>query len=262
MNRMKSWGLFLLVLPLGLSGCAKNHKSPRPSDHAASVVKIAPPTPIQKKRVELGGLQWNHAWDAVIERSLPPAFLTSKVPQDVRLFCPRFYNMSRTDKRAFWAYFFQALAGAEAGLNPAADVRHTQPAVALQDTVTGHMIHSQGLLQLTYEDADRYGCDFDWKTDRKLSRDDPSRSILQPKNNLLCGIKILTRQIIVQHKPLVCSTSYWSTLRPGTAGHRIFVRQMANPPKACRQAGLKSGSGSQSMSWLKPVQNRASMIGS
>ena len=41
-----------------------------------------------------------------------------------------FTSMSEVDKRAFWAYFFQALAGAEAGLEPTTRVRHTQPAVA------------------------------------------------------------------------------------------------------------------------------------
>jgi len=34
--------------------------------------------------------------------------------------------MNDPDKRAFWAYFFQALAGAEAGLNPRTRVRHTE----------------------------------------------------------------------------------------------------------------------------------------
>ena len=41
-----------------------------------------------------------------------------QVPHDVRRLCPNFYQMSDVDKRAFWAYFFQALAGAEAGLSP------------------------------------------------------------------------------------------------------------------------------------------------
>jgi hypothetical protein len=35
-------------------------------------------------------------------------------PRGVRRFCPRFYEMGKADKRAFWAYFFQAFAGAEA----------------------------------------------------------------------------------------------------------------------------------------------------
>jgi hypothetical protein len=36
-------------------------------------------------------------------------------PRGLPRFCPRFYEMSETDKRTFWAYFFPPLAGAEAG---------------------------------------------------------------------------------------------------------------------------------------------------
>ena len=71
------------------------------------------------------------------QKALPPEMLSSQVPADVRRFCPRFYEMGETDKRTFWAYFFQALAGAEAGLNPNTSVRHTEPDVTKRDEVRG-----------------------------------------------------------------------------------------------------------------------------
>jgi hypothetical protein len=74
-----------------------------------------PPTPIDIKKVELGGTPWNPQWDPIIENALPPEMLSSQVPRGVRRFCPRFFEMGTTEKRTFWAYFFQALAGAEAG---------------------------------------------------------------------------------------------------------------------------------------------------
>src|SRR5580700_1649429 len=92
----------------------------------AQATNPAPPTPIDEKKVELGGTPWNPQWDQIIEKALPPEMLSSRVPQGVRRFCPRFYEMGETDKRIFWAYFFQALAGAEAGLNPNTSVRHTE----------------------------------------------------------------------------------------------------------------------------------------
>ena len=144
-----------------------------------------------------------------------------------------FCEMGDADKRAFWAYFFQALAGAEAGLDPKTRVRHTEPQVAVKDAVTGAAVRSQGLLQLTYEDQRRYGCDFDWKADRRLKPDDPAKTILNPKNNLECGVKILERQIIEMRKPLLARSGYWSTLHPGTPDYRVFSRQMTNPPAAC-----------------------------
>jgi hypothetical protein len=196
-------------------------------------VKPAPATPIDAKKAELGGKTWEPAWDAFIEKSIPPEMLGAQVPRDVRRFCPRFYDMNETDKRAFWAYFFQALAGAEAGLDPKTRAHHTQPEVSIPDGVTGMSGRTEGLLQLTYGDSKRYGCDFDWQADRKLPPKDPQRTILQPERNLACGIKILENQIIEKRKPLLTRTSYWSTLQPGRLSYRVFAKQMINPPEAC-----------------------------
>jgi hypothetical protein len=176
---------------------------------------------------------WEPQWDAIVEQALPAEMLSTQVPKDVRRFCPKFYEMSEVDKRAFWAYFFQALAGAEAGLKPTSRVRHTEPEVAVTDSVTGRAVRSEGLLQLTYEDEKRYGCDFDWEADKQLKANDPAKTILQPKNNLECGVKILDKQIIEQHKRLLSGSGYWSTLRPGGESYRVFAKQMTNVPVAC-----------------------------
>ena len=109
-------------------------------------------------------------------------------------FCPRFSSMAEADKRAYWAYFFQALAGAEAGLQPTTDVQHTEPEIAVKDGVTKRMVRSEGLLQLTYMDAKRYGCNFDWQKDSRLGEKNPAKTILQPENNLQCGVRILFNQ--------------------------------------------------------------------
>jgi hypothetical protein len=197
-------------------------------------VKDPLPTPIAEKKAELGESTWDPDWDKIVEEGLPAEMLSPRVARAVRPFCPQFNSMSEVDKRAYWAYFFPALAGAEAGLQPTADVRHTQPEVAVKDAVTKRMVRSEGLLQLTYMDADRYGCDFDWGKDKQLSEKDPAKTILQPKNNLTCGIKILQTQLIDKGEPLASRKSYWSTLQPGTAAYRVFVKQMANVPDGCK----------------------------
>jgi hypothetical protein len=205
-----------------------------PQQPVQAEVKVAPPTPIAEKKDELGVPSWDPAWDKTIEQSLPPELLSKRAVRAVKPFCPEFKTMAELDRRAFWAYMFQALAGAEAGLVPTTDVRHTEPEVAVQDTVTKRLVRSEGLLQLTYMDADRYGCDFDWEKDKALPEKDPQRTILQPDNNLKCGILIMKNQIIDKHKPLATSSSYWSTLRPGTISYKVFVKQMTNVPQACR----------------------------
>src|SRR5215471_3421562 len=195
--------------------------------------KPAPATPLDAKKAELGGKTWEPAWDIFIEKSIPAEMLGPQVPRDVKRFCPNFYQMNETDKRAFWAYFFQALAGAEAGLDPKTRAHHTQPEVSNPDGVSGLSGRTEGLLQLTYEDSKRYGCDFDWQADRKLPAKDPHRTILQPERNLACGITILENQIIEHRKPLLTGSSYWSTLQPGRLSYRVFAKQMVNPPEAC-----------------------------
>lgn len=197
----------------------------------ATLVKPVPATPIDKKKAELGGSTWNPEWNGIVAQAIPPAMLSTQVPRDVRQFCPAFYSMSGVDKRTFWAYFFQALAGAEAGLNPQVTVRHA--ALANVEHLPLSKVRTEGLLQLSYADRERYGCQFDPQADRNLKLSDPERTILQPENNLRCGVKILDNQIIEQGKPLLSRSSYWSTLRPGTVSYRVFAKQMTNPPTVC-----------------------------
>ena len=238
-----SWFIANLVLCMGIG---------TPS-HAQAIQPV-PPTPIDVKKVELGGTPWNPQWDQIIEKALPPEMLSSQVPQGVRRFCPRFYEMGETDKRTFWAYFFQALAGAEAGLNPNTSVPHPKPEVARRDEVGGKATRSQGLLQLAYADQKRYGCDFNWQADRALKANDPAKTILQPKNNLECGVKILVNQTIIQHKPLLTRSGYWSTLHPDGPSYRVFAKQMTNPPSAC---GLSTKSTIDKSATTKSVQDDA-----
>jgi hypothetical protein len=222
----------------GAKGESKEETQPAvpvpPGPVPASEIKPGPPTPIAVKKDELGDDEnWDPQWDVVVEENLPTEMLSSRVSKAVHPFCPRFNTLSDPDKRSYWAYFFQALAGAEAGLKPTSDVRHTEPEVAVVDPITHRITRQEGLLQLTYQDSDRYNCDFDWDDDKQLPEHDPSKTILQPKNNLLCGIKILKNQLIDLHEPLLTPKSYWSTLRPGTVSYRVFAKQMTNVPIAC-----------------------------
>lgn len=225
-SRYVSRGVLTALLTVFLASCL----SPA---LLAQAVKPAPATPIDVKKAELGGNPWDPQWDVIIEKNIPPEMLSMQVPKDVRRLCPNFYNMSDTDKRAFWAYFFQALAGAEACLDPTKRVRHAERQISRTDPVTGKIVRSEGLLQVSYWDSQRYGCEFDWDRDKELKPDDPGKTILQPKNNLECGIKILQNQIIAQQKPLLTKKSYWEPLRPGSYSHRNFLREMTNPPEAC-----------------------------
>jgi hypothetical protein len=193
-----------------------------------------PPTPIAEKKAELGDDQaWKPEWDKIVEEALPADLLSDKRERAVRALCPRFNKASIEERRTFWAYFFQALAGAEAGLQPAVTVRHREPEVAVIDPLTHRIARQEGLLQLAYMDSERYGCDFDWEKDKDLPVHDPAKTILQPKNNLECGMKILDNQLMAKHRPLLSKSSYWVTLRPRGLSFEVFMKQMVNVPAFC-----------------------------
>jgi hypothetical protein len=197
-------------------------------------LKPSAPTPIALQKAELGDPKpWDPDWDKAVEAALPADLLSPGLEHQVKSLCPRFRYLSDADRRAFWAYFFQALAGAEAGLKPTISVRHRQPEVAFIDPVTHRTVRQEGLLQLAYVDSQRYGCDFDWAHDKELPEHDSAKTILQPENNLLCGVKILENQLITRHENLFSRKSYWVTLRPRHPSFIVFIKQMANVPEYC-----------------------------
>jgi len=195
---------------LAVAGC-KGTEKPMVQTPAQPAVVQAPATPLDVKKAELGGTTWDPAWDGMVEKALPADLLSEQAARAVRMYCPRFAEETDAEKREFWAYIFQGIAGAEAGLNPTSDVHHLQAAVNTVDPVTKRPA----------------------RKDRALPVKDPGRTILSPENNLGCGVKIMENQIVTQGKPLVSRTSYWATLQPGTAGFRVFAKQMANVPEGC-----------------------------
>lgn len=229
---------------LALAGCEGSQKPAVQAQRPAQPrVKLAPSTPLDEKKEELGEKKtWHPEWDAMVERALPADMLGARAARAVRRYCPRFAEETKPQKREFWAYIFQGISAAEASLNPTSDVQHVEAAVDTIDPVTHRPSRQEGLLQLKYEDAERYGCDFDWERDRRLPGKDPGRSILRPANNLECGVKIMENQIVTLHRPLVTRMSYWATLQPGTGGFRVFAEQMANVPAAC---GLRERRGTE-----------------
>jgi hypothetical protein len=217
--------------PLGASvDKASSAARPEPTPPAVAL------TPLALKNQKLGRATWDPAWDALIADALPTELLGPAVPEDVRDFCPRFFALGAGEARAFWAYFFQALAAAESGFRVAA--RFQEAGIPGTDAVTGRPIWSEGLLQLSYQDSAFHGCDFRWETDRLLPASDPRKSIFDPRANLECGIRILYKQVVQKKLPLFPPRHfYWSTLtrKEGNASFRRFRAQMANVPAFCRE---------------------------
>lgn len=73
---------WLALSTLVLCSQCQNGKSAQAElpESQSSRIKPALATPIDPQKAELGGKTWEPAWDAFIERSIPPEMLGSQVP--------------------------------------------------------------------------------------------------------------------------------------------------------------------------------------
>jgi hypothetical protein len=194
---------------------------------------LTPQARINKRR---GKRMWSPEWDEFIKNALPAKMLSGSVPRDVRDACPRFFELSDSEKKTFWAYFFQSIAVPESGFNYAD--RYREKGIPGVDPVSGKPNVSEGLLQLSYQDAKYHGCDFDWKADQALKGTGEIASIHDPKRNLECGVKILYKQLFSIYAPRTLFTSsrfyYWSVLVRGSAGYSRVMKQLEGVPSFCK----------------------------
>lgn len=195
-------------------------------------------TPQARANKKRGKHMWNPEWDAIIQAALPPRMLSNEVPTDVTAACPRFFQLSTDQMKTFWAYFFQALAVPESGFDH--KQRYVERKIQGVDRVTRKSIVSEGLLQLSYQDAPYHGCEFDYKADQALTDKSKVKTIHDPKRNLECGVKIFYKQLFGAKTPRSVFTSgkfyYWSVLVRGSSGHTAVMKQLRGVPAFCKQA--------------------------
>jgi hypothetical protein len=104
--------------------------------------------------------------------------LIGKTPADITAFCPGYKNNSLADKKNFWVYLVSAMSELESGHNP--DSKYTENFTDAH----GRRVVSRGLLQISIESGNGYGCGF--KNEQELH---------DPYKNLACGLRILNRWI-------------------------------------------------------------------
>lgn len=161
--------------------------------------------------------KWTSYIYSVISRNTDLADKKSSEIDDVDSYCPNFDNMSRRQKVVFWGQFIAAITYKESSWNPT--TRSAEPLADFPkpDPVTGKRVYSEGLMQLSYQDArnydDHFKCDFDWSKDRKLDPKSPHKTILSAEKNLKCGLLILNHKVNANQK-ISSSGAYWSVIRP------------------------------------------------
>lgn len=153
------------------------------------------------------GLQWSHFLYGEIEKD--PIILKAN-PKDIKDFCPQFENLSREEKINFWGLLVSMISKYESGFDPL--VRYHEKTMGV-DPVTKLPVHSEGLLQLSYQDSKYYkNCDFNWELDKKLKVKDPKKTILNPELNLKCGVTILSSMLKRNEYLTIGKYQYWAVL--------------------------------------------------
>ncbi|MFN7453499.1 MAG: hypothetical protein ACK5RO_02440 [Pseudobdellovibrionaceae bacterium] len=138
--------------------------------------------------------------------------------EDVLSFCPRFYSLNRQERIEFWGYLFSVISKYESNHNPSARTLEENR----WDAITGGPLYSEGLLMLSYQDRQSVpGCRFDHRADQRLAATDLRRSILQPKNNLECGVRIMARQLKKHDRIVIGSGAYWGVIKSTSRVQKI-----------------------------------------
>ncbi|WP_413561191.1 transglycosylase SLT domain-containing protein [Bdellovibrio sp. HCB209] len=102
--------------------------------------------------------------------------LLDVIPADGATFCPKYNSLTRDQRKNFWVYLMSQMTKYESSFNT--NLQYTEDF----DDSSGSNVISRGLLQLSIESGNAYGCGL--KTASELH---------DPYKNLSCGIRILNR---------------------------------------------------------------------
>ena len=122
------------------------------------------------------GRAWTDITHQAIEE-LGAALLTA-VPEDIHDYCPRYAELGAAERRAFWVHVISVLARFESNYQPSVQYKES-----FADS-KGESVISRGLLQISKESANGYGC--------KIG---DAQELHDPTVNLRCGVRILARWI-------------------------------------------------------------------
>ena len=124
---------------------------------------------------------------------------------------------------SFWQSVFKALAYAESGFNT--ECRYVEPPSLGKDAVTGRQNTSEGLLQLSYQDAKYHGCNFNWEEDKFKNDKDITKTIFNIENNISGGMMIMDKLVKKKGHFIFNDGNYWAVLKPNNKRHKVFVEK-------------------------------------
>ena len=125
------------------------------------------------------------------------------IPSDIQAYCPAYANKAVGDRKLFWVGLISSLAKFESNFDPAVTYQESF------NDAQGRPVISRGLLQISMESANGYGCGITQAT-----------QLHDPRTNLSCGVRIMNRQV-PRHRVIAAqrqgrwlgAASYWSPFR-------------------------------------------------
>lgn len=159
-------------------------------------------TPLWEGKIS-GAKEWTTHVDRELDRL--GKNLLDVIPADRNLFCPKYQSLSYAQRKQYWAFMLSAMVRFESNFKTETSYKE-----AFNDS-HGNRVISRGLLQISIESGNAYGCGF--KTTKDLH---------DPKQNLSCGIRILDRWVGRDGRiagkvdgAWRGGARYWSVLRAG-----------------------------------------------
>ncbi len=146
-------------------------------------------------------------------------------PLDLSAYCPKWKTLSLPDRKGFFLSLISAMSKFESGFDPTTEYKEN-----FKDS-KGNWIISRGLLQLSVESANGYGCQV------------TENSLHDAKTNLTCAIIILNRWVAKDRyfgssigsakNKHVGGARYWSVLREKSKS-RDKIRNFTSSQKMCQ----------------------------
>lgn len=236
----KNYFRFLIVLALAVTSCEYPEDGLTTDRGPASQTNpgaspVPSPTPKPTATPAPSGGSAKPVWESKSEGANWTAHVMNKldtlgvdmldiVPADYATFCPSFKKFTYTQRKEFFTYLISAMAKYESGFDPTQFYKE-----GFNDS-NGNPVISRGLLQMSIESANAYGCGF---------RD--AQQLHDPYLNLNCGIRILNRWIGERDLRLAGKINdgwkggarYWSVLRT-TSGSYPKIVAMTNATSLCK----------------------------
>ena len=230
MNKLVLFLLCIMTLPITFPSSSyafgsRSPASPTPRPTPKPTPKPTPtptPTPTPEpepstpgsidarwEKIRSQGKLWSESAYRSIS-SLAPALLDT-LPSDYKEFCAELPSMNDVEKREFWVHLLSAMAEFESNHNTTLQYREN-----FRDQ-RGNYIISRGLLQLSIESGNGYGCNL-------KSGDD----LHDPYTNLDCGLRIINRWVDRDGRiagklngKWAGGARYWSVLRTSSRVNQI-----------------------------------------